>query len=243
MSGRLARYALFQAHDYVRERGIPLLLVGALLLLMSTQGAVGPTQAMDAGGGEVHTLMLAAVFLELFAPTAVLVAVNGIVSGDRKHGYYRLLFAKPISAPRFYAQAFLVSLAGTLAATLLVLVAFDAIFGRISVVGALHFVLLYFVLFGGVGFLLSAITEYDWIALGVVWSVAWLVRSFFPAGASWYGRVLDVLLPPLHLLAGAAAPLLNGTGIDGANYLWMVGYGAVAFAAGLLVVRYRPMAS
>ena len=41
MKGRLARYALFQATDYARERGFPLLLVGALLLLMAAQGAIG----------------------------------------------------------------------------------------------------------------------------------------------------------------------------------------------------------
>ena len=248
MSGRLGRYALYQAHDYARERGFPLLLVGALLLLMAAQGAIGPTSAVGTGSvsvgvTELRTLTLAAVLLELFAPTAVLIAVNGIISGDRKHHYYRLLFAKPISAPRFYAQAFLVSLAGTLVATLIVLAAFQLLFGPISLPGALVFVALYFVLFGGVGFLLSAITEYDWIALGAVWSLAWLLRSFFPAGESWYGRAIDLLLPPLHLLAGAAAPLLGGAGIGRATQIWVVGYGAAAFAAGLLVVRYRPMAS
>jgi ABC-type transport system involved in multi-copper enzyme maturation permease subunit len=242
MSGRLARYALFQASDYVRERGFPLLLVGALLLLMAIQGAIG-SAGMDLGGGELRTLATATVFLELFAPTAVLIAVNGIISGDRKHHYYRLLFSKPISAPRYYAQAFLVSLFGTLVATLLVLVAFGAIVGAIPIWGALHFVLLYFLLFGGVGFLLSAITEYDWIALGVVWSLAWLLRSWFPADGSAFGSVVDVLLPPLQLLAGAAAPLLGGAGIDTHSRLWVVAYGVAAFAAGLLVVRYRPMAS
>ena len=189
MSGRLARYALFQASDYLRERGLPLLLVGALLLLMAIQGAIG-SAGVDLGGGELRTLATAMVFLELFAPTAVLIAVNGIISGDRKRRYYRLLFSKPISAPRFYAQAFLVSLFGTLVATLLVLVAFRAVAGAIPILAALHFVLLYFLLFGGVGFLLSAITEYDWIALGVVWSLAWLLRSWFPAVAAsrWCGR-------------------------------------------------------
>ncbi|HET7550302.1 MAG TPA: hypothetical protein VFK04_03370 [Gemmatimonadaceae bacterium] len=242
MSGRLARYALFQTTDYVRERGIPLLLVGALLLLLAGQGVVG-SAGIDLGGGGVRALAIAMVFLELFAPTAVLIAVNGIVSGDRKHRYYRLLFSKPISAPRYYAQAFLVSLFGTLAATLLVLVAFRAIFGAIPIWGSLHFVLLYFLLFGGVGFLLSAITEYDWIALGVVWSLAWLLRSWFPAGESWFGRVVNVLLPPLQLLAGAAAPFLGGAGIDTHSRLWAVGYGVAALATGLLVVRFRPMAS
>lgn len=242
MRGRLGRYALFQASDYARERGFPLLLVGALLLLMAAQGAIG-SAGVELGSGGVRALALGMVFLELFAPTAVLIAVNGIISGDRKHHYYRLLFAKPISAPRYYAQAFVVSLLGTLAATLVVLLAFGAIFGSVPIAGSLHFVLLYFLLFGGVGFLLSAITEYDWIALGVVWSLAWLLRSWFPAGESWPGRVVDVLLPPLQLLAGAAAPLLGGAGIGTHARLWIVGYGVGAFTAGLLVVRYRPMAS
>jgi ABC-type transport system involved in multi-copper enzyme maturation permease subunit len=242
MSGRLSRYALFQARDYVRERGVPLLLVGALLLLMASQGAIGPG-GVDLRGTSLGTLIMAAVFLELFAPTAVLIAVNGIVSSDRKHHYYRLLFAKPIAAPRYYGQAWLVSLLGTLVATLLVMEGFTLFLGAVPMAAALHFVLLYFILFGGVGFLLSAITEYDWVALGVVWSLAWLLRSWLPASESFIGRVVDVLLPPLQLLTGAAAPLLNGAGIDTASRIWIVGYGVAAFAIGLIVVRYRPMAS
>jgi hypothetical protein len=242
--GRLARYALFQAHDYVRERGLPLLVIGALLMLMSFQSAGGPPPRVDdAGDTAARALALAAALLELFAPTAVLVGVNGIISSDRKHHYYRLLFSKPVSASRYYAQAFLVSLAGTLVATLLVLAAFALCFGTVPVTHALLFVLLYFMLFGGVGFLLSAITSYDWIALGVVWSLAWLLRAFFPPGESWYGRVLDILLPPLHLLAGAAAPLLGGVSIGLSASAWIVGYGIAAVAIALLVVRYRPMAS
>jgi ABC-type transport system involved in multi-copper enzyme maturation permease subunit len=242
VSGRLARYALFQARDYLRERGVPLLLVGALLLLMASQGAIGPG-GVDLRGTSLGTLIMAAVFLELFAPTAVLIAVNGIVSSDRKHHYYRLLFAKPIAAPRYYGQAWLVSLLGTLVATLLVMEGFTLFLGAVPMAAALHFVLLYFILFGGVGFLLSAITEYDWVALGVVWSLAWLLRSWLPASESFIGRVVDVLLPPLQLLTGAAAPLLNGAGIDTASRIWIVGYGVAAFAIGLIVVRYRPMAS
>ncbi|HEU6451803.1 MAG TPA: hypothetical protein VFT57_10310 [Gemmatimonadaceae bacterium] len=242
MSGRLSRYALFQARDYVRERGVPLLLVGALLLLMASQGAIG-SGGVDLRGTSMGTLAMAAVFLELFAPTAVLIAVNGIISSDRKHHYYRLLFAKPVAAPRYYGQAWLVSLLGTLVATLLVMAAFALFLGTVPIAAALHFVLLYFILFGGVGFLLSAITEYDWVALGVVWSLAWLLRSWLPASGSFVGRVVDVLLPPLQLLTGAAAPLLSGGGIDTISRIWIVGYGVAAFAIGLIVVRYRPMAS
>ena len=46
---------------------------------------------------------------------SVLIAVNGIVSTDRKKGYYRFLFAKPVSAGRaIYAQLFFVYMAGML---------------------------------------------------------------------------------------------------------------------------------
>ncbi len=242
MTGRVARYALFQCGDYVRERGVPLLLVGALLLLMAAQGALG-SGGIDLAGAELRTLATAALFLELFAPTAVLIGVNGIISGDRKHGYYRLIFAKPVSPPRFYAQAWLVSLAGTLTASLLVIMGFSALFGAIPVVASLHFVLLYYILFGGVGFLLSAVTEYDWVALGVVWSLAWLLRSWLPASENWFGRVVDAILPPLHLLAGASATLLSGESIGTLSWWWIVGYGVAALAAGLLVVRHRSMAS
>ncbi len=242
MSGRLARYALFQARDYVRERGVPLLLVGALLLLMTSQGAIGPG-GVDLRGTSMGTLLMAAVFFELFAPTAVLIAVNGLISGDRKHRYYRLLFAKPVAPTRYYAQAWLVSLLGTLVATLLVTAGFKLFLGAVPIGAALHFVLLYFILFGGVGFLLSAITEYDWVALGVVWSLAWLLRSWLPASDSFIGRVVDVLLPPLQLLTGAAAPLLSGGEMDTISRLWIVGYGVAALAIGLIVVRHRPMAS
>lgn len=241
---RLARYAIYQARDYALERGLPLLVVGGLLILMTFQGAAGPAPVSPgARDSTLRALALCAALLEVFAPSAVLVAVNGIVSGDRKHHYYRLLFSKPVSAPRYYAQAFLVSLAGTLIATLAVLAGFALLFGPIPVPRALLFVLLYFVLFGGVGFLLSAITIYDWIALGVVWSLAWLLRAFFPSEESWYGHVADLVLPPLHLLAGAAAPLLEGADIGPLTYAWIAGYGVAAFAIGLLVVRYRPMAS
>ncbi len=242
MSGRLGRYAAYQCRDYVRERGIPLLLVGALLLLMAERGAIG-AGGVDLSGSGLRTLATAAIFLELFAPTAVLIGVNGIVSGDRKHSYYRLLFAKPVSPVRYYAHAWLVSLAGTLLATLLVLAGFIAFLGSIPVAASLQFVLLYFVLFGGVGFLLSAITEYDWVALGVVWSLAWLLRSWLPAGESWLGRVVDAILPPLHLLAGASATLLSGGRIGTHAWWWIVGYGIAAFLAGILVIRNRPMAS
>ena len=75
--------------------------------------------------------------------------------------------------------------------------------------GALAFVALYFLLSGGVGFLLSAITRYDWLALGVLWALAQLLRPLVRSGEGWHTRVLDVVLPPLHLLPAIGTALVS----------------------------------
>ena len=44
-----------------------------------------------------------------------LFAMNGIVANDRKQGFYRFLFAKPMTPSRYYGQAFFVHWAGFVA--------------------------------------------------------------------------------------------------------------------------------
>ena len=41
-----------------------------------------------------------------------LFAMNGIVANDRKLGFYRFLFAKPVTPSRYYGQAFVLHWAG-----------------------------------------------------------------------------------------------------------------------------------
>lgn len=240
---RLGRYALYQARDFATQRGVPILIVGALLLLLSVEGARGWTSAAHSGARSELARASLAALLDVFAPTATLLAVNGIVSNDRSRQYYRLLFAKPVSLARYYAQAWLVSAAGTLVCAALVLAAFALLIHPLFPPGALLFVALYFLLFGGLGFLLSAVTRHDWLALGLVWAMARLLRSFVSADASWYGRAIDLLLPPLHVLTALGGPLVHGEPVSPAGCAWVVAYGAASLALGSIIVRRRPLAS
>lgn len=240
---RLARYALYQGRDFAVQRGVPILIVGALLLLLSVEGARAWRGAGGAGGAAELARASLAALLDVFAPTATLLAVNGIVSNDRRRRFYRLLFAKPVSLSRYYVQAWLVSAAGTLVCAVLLLGAFALVVQPVFPPGALLFVALYFLLFGGLGFLLSAVTRHDWLALGLVWAMARLLRSLLPADASWYGRAIDLLLPPLHVLEALGGPLVHGEPVPGAGCAWIVAYGVASLALGSIIVRRRPLAS
>lgn len=125
----------------------------------------------------------------------------------------------------------------------LVLAAYAALVYPVWAPGALLFVALYFLLFGGIGLLLSAVTRYDWMALGLVWALAQLLRSLFPADESWYGRVLDVSLPPLHVLSAMGGALVRGEAVPPFSYVWVTAYGSAALLLGLIIVRRRPLAS
>jgi hypothetical protein len=233
---RLARYALWQARDFALERGVPTLIVGALLLVLAK------TQAGARASDDAARDALAAL-LQAFAPTAVLLAVNGIVAGDRRHQYFRLLFSKPVSVSRYYAQAWLVSAVGMLVCTALVLTAYAALVHPVWPPGALLFVSLYFLLFGGLGLLLSAVTRFDWMALGLLWALAQLLRSLLPADESWYGAALNIVLPPLHVLSAMGGALIRGDAVPSSAYTWVTAYGAAALLLGLVIVRRRPLAS
>ncbi len=96
MRARLARYALWQARDFAYARGAPTLIVGALLALqvqLSLRGSVGRVALDEEAARQYFAALLGP--LALFA---TLLGTNGIVSGDRAHGYFRLLFAKPANA-------------------------------------------------------------------------------------------------------------------------------------------------
>ncbi len=241
MRARLGRYVRWQLRDYAVERGVPTLIAGSLPLL-----ALRAVRSMD-GPSDPRVVQAAlAGFLELLAPITTLMAVSGIISRDRTRGHFRLLFAKPVSVAHYYAQAFLVSGAGACLVTSILVSLFGVAIGPIplaALVGSLCYVALYFLLLGGVGFLLSGLTRYDWMALGVVWALAHLLRSLYPAAESLFGRVIDVVLPPLHLLSEASGVLALGPVRDPAGLVWIIGYGAAAFAAGVVVIRYRPLAS
>src|SRR5215218_8530397 len=116
MRQNLTRYAWWQLRDFGRDRGIALIIIGVAI------GAtiIGPMRAMGGITQESAAQVLEIVIAQLSFITSF-IALNGIVSNDRKAGYYRFLFSTPVSIPAYYAQQFLVFLVGSLVVKLLLL--------------------------------------------------------------------------------------------------------------------------
>ncbi|HJU69742.1 MAG TPA: hypothetical protein VJ650_15990 [Gemmatimonadaceae bacterium] len=236
---RLWSYAGWQARDFVVERGAPLIIVAFLI----TSPLIVALRRMR----ETMTPLRAEVtIVELFgqlALIAVLIGINGVVSNDRVRGYYRFLFAKPVSIPRYYAQAYAVNGLGLAAATLGVLGAIYALGYPIFVPRVLLMVGLFYVSLGGVGFLYSTVARFDWILMGATLGLAHVLRDFYPAHASRAGRVIDVILPPYHRLIDVGKELARGGTPESTTVLWLLAWGIGGVVIGLLILRRRPLAA
>jgi hypothetical protein len=239
--GRLGRYALWQFRDFVVERGIAILLIGLMLgylLIEPLRRALGPAFSTDASSaGRAVLLMVSSSIVSL----AVLMAVNGIVSTDRKMGYYRFLFAKPVSPVAYYTQLFFVYMLGVIAS---MLVLSGLLHWKVPSFSIIHFLLytaVVFVAMGGIGFFISVATRFDWVTLAVVWVGSRVLRDVYGAKPGLPSKLVQIL-PPVHKLNDLAADLIvNGTAVA-RDVVWLMGYGAVFFVLGLLLLRYGPLA-
>ena len=170
-----------------------------------------------------------------------LLAIQGLVANDRKQGYYRFLFTKPLSPVRYYGQAFLIHLAGFLG----VMCALGLIYGlfvapvltlpRLGVISAM------FVAYGGIAFMLSAAARWDWLSLVVVATAATYLWDRFGASSHPLATAL-YLLPPLNRTSEIYSAAAAGNPLNLSLLGWFAGYGTVAFVVGLIVLRYRRLA-
>ncbi|HVE80432.1 MAG TPA: hypothetical protein VNA89_16325 [Gemmatimonadaceae bacterium] len=248
MTGPLARYAPWQLRDFLAERGAATLLIGALMLVQGVIAAaegMGPSWASGPAGGGRSRLVLATV-LPVFAFVGTVTAVNGIVANDRKLGYYRFLFVKPLPVPLYYAQLYLVHGLGLMLGAAALLALFAAAVAPDGLGAALVVVGLVYVAAGGVGFLFSVVTSFDWLLLGGTWVLAYTLQDNrgVIAGSAFapLAPLIDVL-PPVERLDRAARLLIGGVRPDLADVLWPLAYGAGAFLLGLILVRRRPLAA
>lgn len=232
MSALPIRYLPWMTWDVVRGPGLGMAVVGVLAAFLINSMSV----VTSGTGGE------AAVFLGIldFAVTVfAILATAGMVSADFGLGYYRTLFARPLSPPLYYLQRwFLGGLAVLLATALLGLAAAARIgteisTGRVLAQSALHYLLL-----GGVVFLLSTVTRRDWlIAVLIIAAHAGLgVARSFGAAVSGAAALLYAILPPFRL-ADAAEPVPAG-----GDLLHVLLYGVGLVGAALAVIRLRPLA-
>ena len=245
---RLGRYFWWQLHDYMLHQApatIAIMLLWSYLTLAPILNG-----SMTAGRRYTIATLPENVVRSFFADSlgsllllATLFATNGIVATDRRTGFYRFYFAKPVSAPRFYTNAFVANGVGVLLVSLILLVAFAAFLRPIFAASFIPVVAAMYIAYGGVGFLLSTIWRFDWLSLvtvAVISALGWAMWGDDPG----IPGILVHLLPPMHrasslyaFVAGAADRFPWGA------QLWLSAYGAVCFLVGLWILRTRSLAS
>lgn len=239
--GRLARYSLWQFRDFVLDRGIAIVIIGLLSgyvviePLRRTMGAAFAIGPASPAWPLVITVTSSVVSL------SVLIALNGIVSNDRKMGYYRFLFSKPVSAVAYYAQLFFVCMAGVLTAMLLLSGVLYTVVPTFNIFNYLLYAAIIYIAMGGIGFFLSVATRFDWVTLAAVWLGSRILREFYGPRPGWRSKAVE-LLPPVHKLDEISQSLITNGTAHASDVLWLLGYGALFFALGLLILRRGSLA-
>jgi hypothetical protein len=244
---RMIEYMTWMLRDYATNQGpstgIVILLLGFLTVLPVMQGAAtaGVRPQLGAIPLDVATRLMHAVIPPLVF-IGTFFATNGIVANDRKLGYYRFLFAKPVSPPVYYAATFAAYGAGLLALTLVLMGVWAATVRPMFPVELLGVVLLMYMAYGGLGFLLSAAWRFDWISLVtvlVVANVGWTVWGNAEGLRHW----ILYLLPPVHRATDVYALVAreSGRAAPWSSIAWLGGYGLACFALGMVVIRRRPL--
>lgn len=237
----LVRYSLWQFRDFIMERGVAIVIIGMLwgyLLVEPLRRAMGEAFA---AGPRSPTWPLVITVASSVVSLSVLIALNGIVSTDRKTGYYRFLFSKPVSPVAFYAQMFFVGMAGVLLCMLLLSAVFQMIVPEFRIFNFLLYAALIYIAMGGIGFFVSVATRFDWLTLAAVWVGSRVLRDVYGARPGWRSKAVE-LLPPVHKLNDVSHSLITRGSADASDILWLAGYGALFFALGLLILRRGSLA-
>jgi hypothetical protein len=239
--GRLGRYSLWQFRDFAIDRGIAILIIGFLwgyTLIEPIRRAMGSAFSMAPTSPAWPILITVASSI---VSVSVLIAVNGIVSTDRKMGYYRFLFSKPVSVVAYYSQQFLVYMVGVVAAMLVLSGVLRTIVPDFSIVNYLLYTALIFVAMGGIGFFISVATRFDWLTLAAVWLGSRALREFYGAKPGLAGKLVQ-LLPPVHRLNDVANGLITNGSAPTNDVIWLLAYGALFFVLGLVLLRQGSLA-
>jgi len=245
---RLGRYFFWQLHDYMLHQAPATMVVVAMYAYLT----LAPILNGSLTNGRRYTVatlpdeIVQGYFADLLGSLLLLgtlFATNGIVSTDRKSGYSRFYFAKPVSPPRFYANAFVAHGTGLMLVTVVLLGAFALFVRPLLPVSVLPVVAAMYIAYGGVGFLLSTIWRFDWLSLvtvAVISSLGWAMWGEDRGIRGW----LVHLLPPMHR-AGALFAYVAGTShtFPWGAQVWLACYGAACFLVGLWILRVRNIAT
>lgn len=256
---RVGRYGIYQLRDYLKDRGLPTIIISMLagyvtlapiLVNYKHQLAILPPQLIARYGGIegaravlMHDAneMFLRTFLGVVVYLSALFATNGIVADDRKKGYFRFLFSKPVSPSRYYGQAFLVHWVGFVVVACAMGLLYGALVAPILTVALVLVTALMFLMYAGIAFALSAAARWDWLSLVAATVFANYVWLRFGESGSVLAKLL-YLTPPLHRTSEIYEAVAKGAPVNTGLLAWFAGYGVVCYVIGLIVLRYRRLA-
>lgn len=237
MSDNLRRYALWQMRDFGRDRAIALMIIGLALGFLF----LSPVKMMQVQVTEASAKQLMMMSLQQIVFICAFVALNGIVSNDRKQGYYRFLFSKPVSIPAYYAQQFAIYFVGFMVVMAALLGLFAFLVYPLSPAAPLTYCAIVYLSLGGIAFFISSLFRFDWPILAAVFLASLALNMIWGTSDGWR-KLVVAALPPLNKLSSMLGTLLDKGTVETNDLLWLLGYSLLFFLAGLFVLRRRPIA-
>jgi hypothetical protein len=225
------RYLPWMLRDLLLAQGLVLLAISILIYVITIR--INPAPPVAFGPvGVVNVVRQSSLVL-------VLLCTASIVSADRGLGYYRSIFSRPISPPLYYLQRWLL---GALLMALVVpayTLAFSLAIGRFPIEWSLVArVELFYLLLGGLIFLISTVLRSDWLLGLMVFMLHGALSAFrsspsFHLPAFW--EFVYRIFPPFHLIDAGAPPL------SGSQLAHVLLYGAGFVLAALAMLQWRPL--
>jgi ABC-type multidrug transport system permease subunit len=247
---RLLRYARYQLPDFVIHRlTLPLILLAfaaGLPTYLMTKNT--PPGWMQSAQGIMLAKQMFSQSITLYLPLGAFVGAVGVISMDRQQGYFRFLFSKPVNVLAYYAQTYLLHAIAYVAVFGLVVWAFGAYTIHFSIHRSMEAAVLTFVLIGGVGLLLGALTRYDAAGLIAFYVIALILQGLLAAtngmpngGLPQWLVYVAKALPPVVKLDALRNHLYAGEALDAAQLWHVLGYGGGAAIVGFLLLRRLPL--
>jgi hypothetical protein len=248
---KLLRYARYQLPDFLQRRLVLPLVLLAVSAGLPTYLMTRHTQPgfMDTAQGIGLAKQMFSQSITLFLPLGAFVGAVGVISADRRQGYFRFLFSKPVNVLAYYAQTYLLHAMVYVAVFGLIVWGFSAYTIPFSVPRSMEAAALTFVLIGGLGLMLGALTRFDGAGLIAVYVLA-LILQVSVAGLNgmtnggvpaWLALVAKGL-PPAVKLDALRNNLYAGAPLDAAQLWHVLGYGSGAAILGFVLLRRLPLA-
>jgi len=247
MNRVLLAYAPHMLRDYLMTRGGAMAVVAAVFVLPLV---LTLAQATEVPPPEVTHSQGVGLLLAL-TPFLALIASYGLIGQDFRLGFFRPLFAKPISVPLYYAMIFCCAALTfwiVQALSLLALAAFQINAWEPAAALEMSF---RFALLGGLTFAMSRVTRLDWLYAFLIYQLAAPLRTLLPAEETIRGFLINIVFPPTHVFTlsptarteGRFSALVGASGPEWASIAWLIGYITVCLVIGLCTVRRLELAS